>query len=386
MAETAENVTEKKADAEKKVRKSPRVVKSPDAADDTQKTRKKLNRTNTKKTFTKKEPQPKIPPISDKEFMALCQSEDVEDMRKAVHYVVNRAANPHVKEDTGNTALMWATGQGHTPLVRALIRAGAELNLQDDSGFTALYWSARSGFVNATVAMIEAGADIEIPSNVGMTPLMAASRAPSPMCVEALLKAGAKVDKVDDEGRTAFMYASRRGMLENMKLLMQYGATAEGRGNDGDTALVYAAVSGDPRVAKYLVEELGVDINAQGVDGETAVLRAAKRNKRKFMLALIRLGADTTIKDNSGKAVRDYLDIDTLLAKIEWDKNVKVERQRLKALGEAPEKIAEIIKEKFPRPQPKNAEEPGPEAAVTPVVKKVKVVKKIVKVVKKKKA
>ena len=48
----------------------------------------------------------------------------------------------------------------------------------------------------------------------------------------------------------------------------------------GDTLLVYVAIGGSENVAKYLVEELGVDVNKRGKVGYSS-LEFAVMNKRK---------------------------------------------------------------------------------------------------------
>lgn len=59
----------------------------------------------------------------------------------------------------GQTALMWAAGEGHAEVVRTLIGAGADFRTRLGSGFTPLLFAAREGRLGVVQALLEAGAD-----------------------------------------------------------------------------------------------------------------------------------------------------------------------------------------------------------------------------------
>src|SRR5208337_4132118 len=48
----------------------------------------------------------------------------------------------NLKDNLGNTALIWASYKNHKDIVELLIKAGANLILKDNDGDTALIWAS----------------------------------------------------------------------------------------------------------------------------------------------------------------------------------------------------------------------------------------------------
>jgi uncharacterized protein len=250
------------------------------------------------------------------------------------------------------TATMMAAREGAVDAVRALADSGADLNAQDPEGTTAMIVAIINGHYDVARALVEKGADPNLADVRGMTPLYAAvdmhtlpttfgRPAPPPMviagavdAVKMLLAHAARPDLTlkariikrvynDGDGRlsdgaTAFMRAARGGDLELMKLLQQAGADPKLVQKNGSTALMMAAGAGSGRgsdnnpdkvtedqvmaVIQYLVD-LGVNINAAGVNGDTAAHIASTTNlgSPKIIRFMHGLGADFTAKNKAGR-------------------------------------------------------------------------------------
>ena len=59
----------------------------------------------------------------------------------------------------GQSALMWAAGEGHVPVVRQLAAAGADLRARSKSGFSPVLFAVRNGHLPAIEALLTLGAD-----------------------------------------------------------------------------------------------------------------------------------------------------------------------------------------------------------------------------------
>jgi uncharacterized protein len=59
----------------------------------------------------------------------------------------------------GQSALMWAAGEGHVPVVRQLAAAGADLRSRSKSGFSPLLFAVRNGHMPAIETLLTLGAD-----------------------------------------------------------------------------------------------------------------------------------------------------------------------------------------------------------------------------------
>jgi ankyrin repeat protein len=114
-------------------------------------------------------------------------------------------------------------------------------------------------------------------------------------------------------GSTAFLFAAKAADLEVMKFLVANGADPKLTTGVGFNALMMAAgmswASNQDRASeeqvletvKYLVEELGFDVNAVAATGETALHAAAYRGANSVVQYLVDKGAKLDVQDLSGR-------------------------------------------------------------------------------------
>ena len=110
----------------------------------------------------------------------------------------------------GTTAIMWAASNDDVELVRALIKAGANVKVKNQFGTSALTEAAIIGSASIINALIKAGADPNTKNPEGETPLMAAARSGKVEAAKVLLEAGADVNAKEDVGRTDGADVGRR--------------------------------------------------------------------------------------------------------------------------------------------------------------------------------
>jgi ankyrin repeat protein len=242
---------------------------------------------------------------------------------------------------------------GHSDLLIQLVERGADPNLASHDGATPLYitlntyWAPRSRYPQQQAHQFQKHTYLET--------------------MEALLKAGANPNArltsrlwymeftfaqldLDETGATAFWRAAHGTDLEAMKLLIKYGADpnlgtlksagATGRGGrgggapqddpsglppfaGGDDVWPIHAASGDKYGAgfagnshrhapdgwlpsvKYLIEELGADVNQRDSDGNTPLHNAASRGDNEMVLYLVEKGADVMAVNRRGQTTAD---------------------------------------------------------------------------------
>ena len=95
-----------------------------------------------------------------------------------------------------------ATESGHEAVVRALIKAGADVNKATDIGETRLYIAAANGNKTVVRALLELGVKVNKAKNGRMTPLFIAAQFGHEAVVRTLIKADADVNKAGDIGAT----------------------------------------------------------------------------------------------------------------------------------------------------------------------------------------
>jgi ankyrin repeat protein len=177
------------------------------------------------------------------------------------------------KPDPKIKSLHEAVKAGDIDATKAFLRAGADPNTQDANGVTPLHVAAAHGSVKLAKLLIENGGDVNFLIKEGGTPLMAASACHKPLLVELLLSKGANPNKKGHDDRFPLVCTFRADVtdaeeqLRCIRLLVKKGALINERTYIGITPLMNAAWFG----------------NAEGV------------------VELLWLGADSSLRDNTGK-------------------------------------------------------------------------------------
>ena len=252
------------------------------------------------------------------------------------------------------TPVLVAAINGHFDLVSYLLDQGADPNLASIGGVTPLYavvnvqWQPRSfypqpraylqqktGYLDLMKKLLDKGADPNARTNRNTW----------------FTQYNFDLLRTDDSGATPFWRAAYASDIAAMKLLLQYGAdpniptmrvaqrgnfqggTRGGSDRDplerapiptggpGTPPLVAAAGAGYSEgfagnahrfaptgmmaAVKFLVEEIGVDVNAEDEDGSTAVHNAASRGDNEMILYLVSKGADVKKVNRRGQTTVD---------------------------------------------------------------------------------
>ena len=252
------------------------------------------------------------------------------------------------------TPILVAAINGHFDTVSYLLDHGADPNLTSEGGVTPLYavvnvqWQPRSFYPQPRAYLQQKMGYLEL-----MTKLLDKGADPNARTNRNTWFTQYNFDllRTDDSGASPFWRAAYASDIAAMKLLIARGADpniptmkpAGGRdfqggtrsgdvnaapprpnlpvGGPGTPPLVAAAGAGYSEgfagnahrfaptgmlaAVKYLVEEVGVDVNAEDEDGSTAVHNAASRGDNEMILYLVSKGADVKVVNRRGQTTVD---------------------------------------------------------------------------------
>lgn len=251
------------------------------------------------------------------------------------------------------TPLLLATINGHYDLAKELLERGADPNLASDAGATPLYavinkeWAPTSRTPQPAFHLQQKATYLEL-----MEALLKAKADPNARLKRSLWYTTYNRDnlRVDFSGATPFWRAAYATDLAAMKLLLAHGAdpniaTIRGparqrRGGAGgadtpDPSLLAPVPEGGPGLyaihaasgtgygqgyaandhrhvpdawlatVKFLVEELGADVNARDFNGYTPLHNAAARGDNEMIKYLVSKGADVKAVARTGQTTAD---------------------------------------------------------------------------------
>ncbi len=238
------------------------------------------------------------------------------------------AADVNAASADGSTALMYATYNVDTDLVRALLDAGAKVDVTNRFGSSPLAEAVKLDDEELVRILLDAGANPDSPNLDNQTALMLASYIGNLDIAKMLIDAGADVNAIESfRHQTALMWAASENHPDVVDLLIANGADvhvkavaddwprqmtseprAQFRPTGGLNALLYATRSGCYRCTVAIVEA-GADINQPNPDGVTPLLNAIDNKNFAVAMYLIDQGAKVDVWDMTGRTPL-YLAID----------------------------------------------------------------------------
>jgi ankyrin repeat protein len=216
---------------------------------------------------------------------------------------------------------MWAAANDDVELVRALIRARANVALTNQLGTSALTEAAIIGSAPVIGALLEAGADPNTKNPQGETALMAVARTGKVDAATRLLDAGADVNAREGfGGQSALMWAAAQRQEEMVRFLASKGAELDARGvvrqwerkviteprpkdmnRGGFTPLLYAAREGCVECARHLIAA-GADPDLADPERITPLNLALLNLHFEFAAFMVTAGADVNKWDLFGRS------------------------------------------------------------------------------------
>ncbi|XP_037292273.1 protein fem-1 homolog CG6966 isoform X2 [Manduca sexta] len=186
----------------------------------------------------------------------------------------------------GAPPLWCAAAAGHLPLVKLLVRAGANVNSTTRTHSTPLRAACFDGHCDIVRFLVENGADIEIANRHGHTCLMIACYKGHIRIARYLLSLNADVNRKSVKGNTALHDCAESGSLQILKMLLGHGATMD-VDSYGMTPLLAASVTGHTHIVESLIKvEYGLVTRQQRIDA-LELLGATYVDKRRDMVGAL---------------------------------------------------------------------------------------------------
>ena len=220
----------------------------------------------------------------------------------SVKVLLGVGADPAISDEDGFSCLHAAIdGYCNKDTLQALIDHGVHIDAKREDGTNALLSACRTQQSASVMFLLEAGADVNIVKPDGNTSLhVAVDGHCSKEALEQIIQQTVNVNVANDNGQTALTRACDTAQAEAVTLLLKYKADPNISDATGNTSL-YAAVYGNcPYTTLQEIIAHKANIDAQNIDGETALYRACLTRQQDSVRILLKAAAHPNIPTNAG--------------------------------------------------------------------------------------
>ncbi|KAH0367140.1 hypothetical protein KCU65_g4796, partial [Aureobasidium melanogenum] len=259
------------------------------------------------------------------------QTASTEGHDKIVHMLLKSGADVNNQNGERGSPLQIACEQGYTRIVQMLLEHNADVNSQSESYGSLLYIAVRGGYSKIVQMLLEHNAGVNPRGRHRHSALELASEFGHVEIVQMLLKRDADVNAQGEYLGSALVTASRRGYdkivqilldsaarLTNLEVLFdQFNndcASTKSRLSAGiwtnansvrervydQPLLHWAAEHGHQPLTDHCID-LGAEVDATDIFGETALHSAARNGHLEIVKKLVQANADKTIRNDDGR-------------------------------------------------------------------------------------
>ncbi|XP_077288006.1 uncharacterized protein LOC143912590 [Arctopsyche grandis] len=234
----------------------------------------------------------------------------------ALRLLIDHGCNVNETNANGWTALHYAVNNGDLDAASILIKNNADINIRTVFGRnSALHIAVTKGYDEIVAALLSAKAKVKIKNGTKRTPLHVAVVENHLHIVRLLLQAGADVNHRTLDGQAPLHIAAIAGFMEVLRLVLNNGALIESEDDLGRniskrdklqwTALHHAVVHGNINLCERFLN-VGADVNAAVISGETPLHYAAMCEHIELVEILVHYGAGLYIKNHAGYIPIEY--------------------------------------------------------------------------------
>lgn len=222
---------------------------------------------------------------------------------EAVDELIAAGADPNAGAGAPGilTPLLLTAPRGHLTIVKALLRANADIEARGPSNETPLIAACDRGKLSVARELLAAGAEVNARDSDNQTALMRAITYGSPRLANELLAAGADVTVRDAFDLTvlALVVCSERKTMEEdaraqlVRKLVEEGAEIDYKVRNRATVLYLACSLGLATVVAALIQA-GADVNVKCHDYYTPLIVACRKGHVSIVRQLLAAKADMT--------------------------------------------------------------------------------------------
>ena len=259
-----------------------------------------------------------------------------EKRSEVARYLIEHGADVKNKSKAGLTPFLFAAQQGDLDSARLLAAAGADISAPGPDGRSPLLIASAGGHEPLAIFLLGKGANPNAADRLGLTALHYAATAGKLELIKRLLAAEANPNSraireransgpkstvdyppVSIVGATPLVLAAEAGNAEAVRLLAANGADPQLSTNEKTTPLIVAAGAGvyqdlanDQAQEEWkrrhfetgkVLADLGIDVNAKGENGWTALHAATYMGLDSLIQLLVEKGAKLDVMDDFGQ-------------------------------------------------------------------------------------
>lgn len=245
-----------------------------------------------------------------------------------VNLLLDKNANPNIRDDNGDHALNWAVYAGHLEMSQLLVERGARLDISGHGKPNEI--AKRRGFQKLVQFLCSVNTCVNeatLPNKIKDSPWDELHKLPKELLsnidklddtgrpfwhqlvrangLSTLTSIGSHIgdiDQQDDIGFTALMEAAREGHSDIVAWLLKRGAEINLKSHKNSlelTALHLAAIGNCQKCAAMLISS-GAHIDAVDTDGTSPLLWGLSQGHNDMAQYLIQSGASTKLKNKFG--------------------------------------------------------------------------------------
>ena len=202
---------------------------------------------------------------------------------------------------------MIARQNGHLDIVTLLVEAGAHVDVVDNDGISPLIGAIKGNFTDVAIYLLEHGAnpnEIFVDDNGNEHNLLLDAVVESQIQFALkLLENGADFSATDSDGVSIITHASFQGIQEVVSFILESPLPLDlNKANNGDgiNALIASSSEGHVDIVSMLLATGRVDENTSDNDGTTALMAASVRGHKDIVQLLVDVGVDVNAQNVDG--------------------------------------------------------------------------------------